>query len=359
MHPLEVSVFGPGVGECVLLAPRPDYWIVVDSCRVDGVPVALRYIEDQGHDPAAVVREVICTHWHDDHHDGIADVLRRCVSARFWCSAALRSEEFLTLAGSARRQYDKKHGVDEMAEVLKIIHERRAKGVRAAAVGPQWADESKRLVREPDFSLWSLSPSAATLTRAHNEFAELVPKLKSPKRRLAANEANDTAVVLHLETESHGSVLLGSDLEIQTDPTRGWTAAFSSFRGQGLRRAHTYKVAHHGSKNGHAPEIWDSMVEPTPTVLLTPFRSCRLPGIEDLKRIRQAHEGATYITANPRGAKPRRRSNSVEKTMRMVSSKRRLERTPGGQLRVRVRADGTRSVEMIGTAFEVGTAETA
>jgi len=51
---LEVSVFGPGVGECVLVHFGEGEWMVVDSCldRATSRPAALDYLTELGVDVA-------------------------------------------------------------------------------------------------------------------------------------------------------------------------------------------------------------------------------------------------------------------------------------------------------------------
>lgn len=70
---IEISVFGPGFGECVLVHLGEGHWIIVDSCmnRTVRKPAALAYFDEIGIDPAAAVEAVVATHWHDDHVSGI------------------------------------------------------------------------------------------------------------------------------------------------------------------------------------------------------------------------------------------------------------------------------------------------
>src|SRR5260370_27238866 len=66
---LEVSLFGPGVGECVVVHLGLGEWLVVDSC-VDPVsrkPVALNYLSELHVDVGKAVKQVVAKHWHDDH----------------------------------------------------------------------------------------------------------------------------------------------------------------------------------------------------------------------------------------------------------------------------------------------------
>jgi len=114
---LEVSVFGPGTGECIVAHLGNDEWMVVDSClgKVSKRSVALDYLEEINV-PVSAVRVIAITHWHDDHTRGIAGVLRACPNAVFFCPSALRTEEFLTtvlLAGNLMLRTDEGGGLLE------------------------------------------------------------------------------------------------------------------------------------------------------------------------------------------------------------------------------------------------------
>src|SRR5260221_10149936 len=101
---LEVSLFGPGFGECLVVHLGAGEWMVVDSCpNADkSRSIALDYLGQMGVDVAARVKLVVATHWHDDHIQGLGGVLVDAVSARFACSAALRTEEFFALIAADR-----------------------------------------------------------------------------------------------------------------------------------------------------------------------------------------------------------------------------------------------------------------
>ena len=98
---VEVSLFGPGFGECVLVHLGNHEWLVVDSCtdqRSKRQP-AIAYLAEIGIEANTAVRVILASHWHTDHVRGIAEVVAECVSAEFWTSEALRSEELLLMSG--------------------------------------------------------------------------------------------------------------------------------------------------------------------------------------------------------------------------------------------------------------------
>ena len=93
----ELTLFGPGYGESVVLHVGDGVWVIVDSCiDDDGVARALPYLEGIGLDPAQVVVLVVATHWHDDHIRGLAKLVEACDQATFCCASALCQAEFLS-----------------------------------------------------------------------------------------------------------------------------------------------------------------------------------------------------------------------------------------------------------------------
>ena len=79
---MEVTLVGPGYGECILLHIGNGGWVIVDSCLdAESRPAALTYFHDMGLNPSEVVRFIVATHWHDDHirgHGRVGRGLQRC-----------------------------------------------------------------------------------------------------------------------------------------------------------------------------------------------------------------------------------------------------------------------------------------
>ena len=85
---LEVTVIGPGYGECIILHIGNGNWVIVDSCLNNkSSPVALDYLRSLALNPGGVVRLVVATHWHDDHIKGIGKLVEVCDNADFCCAS--------------------------------------------------------------------------------------------------------------------------------------------------------------------------------------------------------------------------------------------------------------------------------
>jgi metallo-beta-lactamase superfamily protein len=357
---VEVSFFGPGYGESVLLHLGQQDWVVVDSCLNKAkVPAALAYLRLLGLDPSEVVKLVIATHWHDDHVGGLGAAFRECKNAMFVCSDALRNDEFLTLVTSMKsRSMMISPGVKEFNEVMEVLKERTTG--RSRSVSPTWAVANRRVWTHPPgqstlpAEIHSLSPSDTSITLAKQAIGALIPQAGQSKRRVSSRPPNHVAVVLWVKV-GNSSILLGSDLENTREPSCGWTAILDS-ASRPQDKASIFKIAHHGSSTAYQPRVWSEMLIPQPYATLTPFLrgNISLPGKADAKRICE-HTSNSFSTADTKTREIKGRSNIVIKTIR--ETVRSIKEVPASSGMVRVRkvasapAEATWTVQLFGTAL--------
>lgn len=300
---LEVSLFGPGYGESVIVHIGNGQWIVVDSClgQSGGEPAALHYFSEIGCDVEHSVLLVVITHWHDDHVRGLREVVKRCKAAKIAVSAAFQQEEFLALPAIFSQRALPETGLDELAEVFRILQERH----RGPFFEPPMVATQDRLLLKAEIPLdgsrcpamvYALSPSDRAILQACSAFAALNPVIGEPPKRIAPPSQNDASVVLWVEVGDH-KVLLGADL--QNDPSIGWSVLIdnsSAISG----KAEVFKVSHHGAESGHEPRVWSELLSPNPTAVLCPWSLAGnlLPTDSDSERIKSLTSDA-YITAPP------------------------------------------------------------
>ncbi len=170
----ELTVFGPGIGECLLIHAGNNDWCVIDSCRYPGSssPVAIEYLEGMGIEPGNAVKRILATHWHDDHIRGLGDIVRRCSSARFAMSAALEHSQFAQLVFEIEEQNKSVAGSSsstEFADILEQMISRRCQPPAGVSDG--------FLLFQGGFwnsvSVTALSPSASTVQHSHTKIAKL------------------------------------------------------------------------------------------------------------------------------------------------------------------------------------------
>ena len=340
----ELSLFGPGVGEAIVVHLGHQQWMIVDSCLdASGRPAALTYLEQFNVDISSQVKLIVVTHWHDDHIGGIAQICREAHSANFVCSAALKGEEFLTLvcAASQVKLVSQTSGLSEFAEVLEILRDR--------GDCPQWAHEGSVVFRRNGpfmVRVHALSPSNHTLTEAHQKLGAMIPEMGSYVRRVPLKSPNDLSLALLIET-SIMHCLLGADLETGTPPHSGWHAVLRS-RVRPNVRSTSIKVPHHGSEDADLEEVWTELLVDSPYALVAPFGKGAkpLPSREDVDRLK-ARTTELYCSVWPPNISPPRRHNAVDKTVREITTKRRALRRKPGHIRVRAsRGDARANVEL-------------
>lgn len=363
---LEVSIFGPGYGESIVLHIGNGEWILVDSCLEPNSrePAALQYLSGLGVDVESAVKLIVATHWHDDHVRGLAQIFDKCNSAKVALSAALRKEEFLALVALyTNRPMVNTSSLKELIGVFRILEERKAQGSsfnppKEASVDRQLYSSRITLLSSGtvDAKIFSVSPSDATLLKAKLAFAGLLQESeRQPGKVFQSPTPNHSAVVLWVEIGPH-LVLLGADLESSDDPEMGWLAVIDRSTVIAGRRdkAKLFKVAHHGAESAHEPRVWDEIISGPPVAILTPFsRGNRLlPTTSDRTRI-QGLTPSAFITAKPGGRQYNWRNRVVRDVLKEATRNIRNVHSGWGHIRLRQPIDGPPDnwrVELFGDA---------
>jgi hypothetical protein len=342
---LEVSLFGPGIGECVVVHLGFGEWMIVDSCLNEAgtKAIAVEYLETIGVSLGDQIKLVVASHWHDDHIKGLSQVIQNSPSARFACSDALRCEEFLALleADTEIKLVEHTSGVSEFASILRILKSRSRK---TNSFGPHhWASTGACIYLNNicyNIKVHALSPSSQAITDARRGLAGLIPTVGQSIRHIPTLSPNSLCVVLFIETIG-ARILLGADLETGTDSDHGWRAIIRSPVRQTGAKSIIFKVAHHGSANADLDDVWRDMLEQDACSVLTPYGRGPnpLPSQSDVARMKR-RTNCLYCTAWPPTKSPPNRDPAADRTMKEMTLYRRAIRKNPGQIRVRVPIDG-------------------
>jgi hypothetical protein len=333
---VEISLLGPGFGECALVHLGSDRWIIIDSCAdsASGRPAPLEYLANIGVDPSSV-ELVIASHWHDDHIRGLAEVLAACTNAKFCCSSAFTKEEFIGLVTKfePNRTIAGGSGVRELHQIYALLQE-RGSAIMATADRRLMQIPSNAIEHGCTSEVWTLSPSDQRIADFLMQIGSCVAEVRETRYRIPVTNQNDLSVVIWISIGSE-AFLLGADLEENGASGTGWSAIVSS-TARPIGQASVFKIPHHGSITGHCEAVWNSMLAAQVFGLISPFNRGRkkLPSIDDIDRICSRTEHA-YVTSSPHCRPSRRRDSAVDKTIRETVVRLRTAEPATGHIRLR------------------------
>lgn len=359
---LEVSLFGTGIGECLAIHFGAGEWMLVDSCcnAKSAEPVSLAYLKALGVNVSTDVKLIVATHWHDDHVDGLGQLVSQCCQARLAFSSALERDEFQKLIGlflDPDITFDReKSGVREIGDCFRALMTRKENGDDTYA--PILTHADHRIYRRDDCEVVALSPSDHSILKAYTEVSKMWGELeveahgvggpKPSRAGVPSPERNHNAVALWVKWDDR-RILLGADLEEEGQPNIGWQAVLSCNQFPD-GEARVFKIPHHGSPNGHHEPIWDELLEKAPYAVVTAYNRgvTPRPSITDLERIKRRAD-ATYFTSLP--AKTQNQySKTVERTLKEGVRRRTSLKPNMGHIQIRWYPDGNVQVETAGAA---------
>lgn len=328
LNEFEISIFGPGYGECILIHLGNNEWIVIDSCFNPDTKesVVFSYLKSLKLVPKEVIKLIIISHWDDDHIKGLCKIVEECEYSDVCISNAIHNKHFYSLV----KLYDKKEfmssrltsGLKEISRILKILENR----IIQNNVYPLLAMENRTLMESSTnskkkvnikFKVISLTPSDKSVYESTRQLGKSIPTNLSSVIRVSPISPNHYSVVLQIIFNKL-SILLGADLEQTSDSETGWKKVLSSYNS--VLKSLIFKIPHHGSKSSHNDAIWNNLLEPSPISLLTPFSKGRnqLPTKDDISRILDVTSKA-FITKSPKWAKNISRNKTVDKTIKEAS----------------------------------------
>lgn len=332
---IEVSIFGRGYGEAVAIHYGDGNWVLIDSLiDSNGISAPLSYL-DSINVKRDQIKVVLATHWHDDHVRGLAQIYEEANQAEFFFSAALVDDEWKAfnqrqrVTGGSRIS----SGLSELRRIAEAQEAQHRPVLRYATINRSilrvGADDLSHKV-SVDFE--ALAPCDADIAAFHQMLAD-TPAAVS---RVMPFHRNDVSVPIWLRIGNH-RILLGADLEVVQDLDRGWNAVLNSLATLD-GEADLVKVSHHGSENGHHPDLWEHHVKPNPIAILSPWnRGSKLPSERDVTRI--IARAPRAFSSSRLDKKAQKRAAVVERTLKEAGQKIRSKPLEVGQVRVRFRPD--------------------
>jgi len=274
---IEVSVFGRGYGECLLISCSNREFVVVDSFlgETSNNPIALDYLDAIGVGASAIKR-IVLTHWHQDHITGISTILKNASQdSQLIMSPIIKQEKLNSFLQIGIKENNP--STKEFNEVLKFVHSNKD---RILIPVPNRLISS---YNENGIEIFALTPSDADLMEYIN--AIIIPD-ENRKTSYAFPKDNQLSIVMLVKFGEDG-VLLGSDLENKKNKNSSWLGLINNYEHK-KNKPSLIKIPHHGSSNAHHERLWSEILMDKPLSVLTVFNrgDVELPKNEDVERIK-------------------------------------------------------------------------
>lgn len=355
---LEVNVFGPGFGECIVMHLGNNEWVIIDSCpywetpETRSGPVALRYLESIGVDPSTKVSAIVCSHWHDDHIWGLSQVIAACPSARFMLPAVLTNKEITQRASLAMRGAIGS-GLREVGRCFAALTDRVTK-TGTPGIDPRRASAGTIIYRDDPRGVLvqALSPSDSEVEGILNAVVEHISLDGPSGLDLPLPSLNASSIVVSVKFGSHYS-LMGADLEVEANPRMGWTAVIDDATGPGARSG-LIKIPHHGSEGAISDDFWDTLTSQEPIGLMTPFSNgtVTLPSAAG-RALLKTRCGRVFMSSLQALRRLQDRNDPLFGIMSTQAEEIREERNLHGHVRARMDRNGDWAVQTFGDAREI------
>jgi len=353
---IEISVFGPGYGECILIGVGGRHWICIDSCKENtrARPMPIEYLSAIGVDVANDLKTLIATHWHDDHILGLAEILGLAKRANFFCPVGMNEKVMreLVCAYNGDRQYSARPGTSEISKTFRYLSDND--------IVPKLIGEATVLLRSDDIlgdgtsiELMALSPSSHAVAQCILAIGKYLQTTEGPIRALPAPKENILSSAICLSIDKY-RVLFGADLEYKNDPQIGWMAV-CDITHVDVGRSSIYKVSHHGAASGDGPRIWTELLNTDPICVVTPWRlgGNILPTEQDVDRLRM-NSSRVYLSSHPWVGK-NKYDSATNKTLRDFDKQVEPYLPPAGHIRMRTRLHSPTGIVNTGWTIEMST----
>jgi hypothetical protein len=292
---LEITVFGPGYGESIVLHVPGIGWGVIDSCEVrkHPTPLALHYLLNLLSPPYPKLAFVLLTHPHEDHYKGLDKIIREYPGG---------VERICRYEGDGVREL-KRYLVQQrvagnyvspgLVNVFKTIGEAEKAGVNFRRLGEMTlVFDLKNVPIEgygtANICLMALSPSAASCQKYVDTLFKAFPQRGKPVQPVPDEAHNLISVALLLKI-GEIQVIFGSDVETGLKNNTGWNGIIFN-RDCPELWTNLIKVSHHGSEDGFNPLAWQNHGKRMkPIAIITPFchGSTLLPKKKDIENIKR------------------------------------------------------------------------
>lgn len=302
---IEISVFGSGYGECIVIGVNPSHWIIVDSFLDENKhPIAMSYLEKKGVTQDSV-KLIIASHWHEDHVKGFAQLAQHYSSAKICISGALLEKDYLAYHYAACDE--KISGLNrtsiELVNLLELIKQEPRKSLRLL---PCW--QNTEITNDNNVYIKALSPLSSVQIDINAAIGQAIQE-RAPLTEPFS--CNNTCVALYCK---FGEIefIFGSDLENE----HGWSTIAEHEDFAYLKKGKNvfFKVPHHGSENSIHDGILSHCFNKSSYFAVTPYNKGRnpLPTNEMIEKLKN-YTNFLLCASTPKVDRAKMESGSLNK----------------------------------------------
>lgn len=310
---LEITTIGPGSkdGESIVIH-IDGKWFIIDSCKYQGTPVALIYLEKIGVGPEQV-SHIFCSHWHLDHIRGLDILLQNCVNAEFYvpCVGGKRSNISHILQLAEAQSFDSR-----IWRIYKACIDVLAN--REKQTKPQLLTHDETILRLPDGSIEVHAFGAADemMCRFETALLQLDPQNPTAKQ---CDDLEENLCSAALAIKFHGiNCLIGGDLEVARKDKYncaacsdgcadhddcGWCDVKYKSKLYPIDNPFSIvKIPHHSSASAFCPQMWpnDFVTNPISTTTLFNCSNGEDLPTKDMLSLYYSHTNELYMTGDGR-----------------------------------------------------------
>ena len=291
---LGLHVINAGYGESIVLEMPGDRWGVIDCYAPElnkpDLNPTLQFLRTRS---VQRLEFVALTHPHEDHYQGITDLLDYLEVAYFWWFDGVSSSDLPRLINGLREEAGEQKTKDRSKQrsiryldqmFLTVIEQQKAHTLGIT----QMAHFSELYPRpvggmhpRGTVQIRALAPCTNTVQRYQAKLHQCF-KDEQLKQKMAALDHNQISAALLVEY-GETRIILGGDVE-----NKSWADVLSQTDHSRLK-AHAVKVSHHGSNNGYCPALWPLLCADGKTIaIITPSHSHSLPNEDAVTHIRES-----------------------------------------------------------------------
>ena len=309
----ELTFFGPGYGESIVVYLPTIGWGVIDSCvfnvnKSRFIP-PLEYLSFLS---VKYLEFIMLTHPHKDHYlgmDGIINAYMGRVNriCRYHGEGLRELITYLTHRSyKGALSLGRAPDLVSLGDIFSAFKRARENGADLWYLSAHTIVVPPRTVniRGTDLTIMaiSLSPLAEDEENYIRILREALPRVGHFLKDIPDVRHNLVSSAISISV-SGNKAILGSDVERGTSDRSGWQGIVNSTSSPELA-VRLLKVPHHGSRDAYCEDAWDSHCRFEPIFsIVTPFSASSIPTDADIERIRH-HSRYTGLTSASRYKPP-------------------------------------------------------